>query len=1457
MPSAATIPTTVILPPLSTSITNSISATVAAEQQKSINRNSSILSTGSHDGPELEHDPLPDYVPVIPLPAEVKVTTGEEDEESLFCARAKLYRWVDKEWKERGVGNVKLLKNAEGKVRLVMRREQVLKICANHMLTPEMELTPMTNNDRAWVWVANDFADEQVRLEKLCIKFKYAEEAQAFKKAFYEAKVQSSPVQPVKPPIVLGGFTFASTPVIKPPKSPEPQAKTEEVAKASPFAGFSFKSETPATGFSFGTSTSEASRQLRCPATTTSTLTPEKAPEHLDCVGKVIYEKRANLMRCSAENAQWKTRGLGLVRFIEEPDSGKVRLHIRRDENNKVFCDQIIDKNAKFSIFNYTDNVVTWNVAEGTKGAENLAILFENSKQAKEFLGEVAIIQKKILIPLSEMYKPAAGSWECTMCYTRNAPTAVKCVACEGPAPGATQPSAKSSVKPATVPTQVSEKSTLWTQFKPQPDSWECQSCYIRNSKENSYCVACDTAKDPTLPPKPATGGFNLNSNSAAAGGFTFGIPAAPTQDSALSGKPKISASMPTFSFGIPQNAVKDTAPGGFSFKMGDNKSGGDTANLVFGNPPRSSTPPNAGERRCSFGSPGKLFDFNFATAVKSPGRASVSEDEVAESDDIYFAPVIPLPDKVEVKTGEEDEEVLYAHRAKLFRFDGNAKEWKERGVGDIKLLRHRQTKKLRMVMRRDQTLKLCLNHAVPEDLEIKAKDDKTWLWNAADYSEGDIEYLQFACRFKTPEIAGEFKSAVDASLKSVEPTPGASEIPQNTPKNVTPKSVDDANVKNVEPTPGASEIPQNTQKNLTPKETPLTPDIQVVYEVKVTPEDKEAALKLQLPETFYAYKQKEDCSGCRGCQEPEVPIFDVAKPKITAKIAPPKFTSPVSGMKTPEAPATTPTIFGGNANTKSNMFFGGTSVFGGISTDSAEKKPSFIFGGGPTTQDTKVNLFAPGANSPKSAAIFGENLKVCSPNTASTTSGPFGATGNFRAFGNNQLIFGNAPANTSSIFSGTKTTPESTESESATPPAPFPTIFGGPAKSAVSAFGNTFGSPATSSTGTIFGGTGVTTTSMFGGQLTQSPTLPSFGGLAATGLNLLGTGNGNSTETTNNGDKKAPEEKTTESDDLSFLPVDNTATFSDLAAGTPSAIFKTDPNFSFAGAGASVFGAKVTGSPATGNNVKSPKEKEGDEENEEDDGQDYDPHFEPIIPLPDAIEVRTGEEEEEKIFCQRAKLYRYESETKEWKERGTGEMKLLYHAEHGTYRFLLRREQVYKVVCNQLVTSELELRPLHSSDRAWMWAGVNHAEEPYVVEELAVKFKNPELAIQFKEAVDKAKEDIRQRQEASGQSRVLSESEVGEYYEEDQEGDEDDEEDDDDEQSVIFAGQCELMAFQGNNWQTIGEGLLKIVYDSDIYGAKIVLENETTGEIISNTVISMETSMEVSTFFLLWLIRI
>lgn len=53
----------------------------------------------------------------------------------------------------------------------------------------------------------------------------------------------------------------------------------------------------------------------------------------------------------------------------------------------------------------------------------------------------------------------------------------------------------------------------------------------------------------------------------------------------------------------------------------------------------------------------------------------------------------------------------LSFRRAKLFRFAADASEWKERGTGDVRLLQSKETKKVRLVMRRDKTLKVCANH--------------------------------------------------------------------------------------------------------------------------------------------------------------------------------------------------------------------------------------------------------------------------------------------------------------------------------------------------------------------------------------------------------------------------------------------------------------------------------------------------------------------------------------------------------------------------------------------------------------------------------------------------------------------------------------------------------------------------------------------------------------------------
>ena len=53
------------------------------------------------------------------------------------------------------------------------------------------------------------------------------------------------------------------------------------------------------------------------------------------------------------------------------------------------------------------------------------------------------------------------------------------------------------------------------------------------------------------------------------------------------------------------------------------------------------------------------------------------------------------LPPEVAVVTGLEDDDILFSHRAKLYRYarECSPPEWKERGLGDIKIAQHKETK--------------------------------------------------------------------------------------------------------------------------------------------------------------------------------------------------------------------------------------------------------------------------------------------------------------------------------------------------------------------------------------------------------------------------------------------------------------------------------------------------------------------------------------------------------------------------------------------------------------------------------------------------------------------------------------------------------------------------------------------------------------------------------------------
>ncbi|ROT74978.1 hypothetical protein C7M84_006511 [Penaeus vannamei] len=291
--------------------------------------------------------------------------------------------------------------------------------------------------------------------------------------------------------------------------------------------------------------------------------------------------------------------------------------------------------------------------------------------------------------------------------------------------------------------------------------------------------------------------------------------------------------------------------------------------------------------------------------------------------------------------------------------------------------------------------------------------------------------------------------------------------------------------------------------------------------------------------------------------------------------------------------------------------------------------------------------------------------------------------------------VFGGSPApNSPSLFGGSSATNS-------------PSIFGGSAtSSSTSTFGGFTATTTTaSSSPSIFSSSSVTSSaSIFGGTVSGSI----FGGAAGSAGGLFGNAKtsgspsmfGNAVATSTENTTSSSTTKSTEGSLFSTISSGNMLSFGDLASQSNESGFGQKNTV----AADAVWAAK--GQPVFG---KSPK-KTGDDDDDVVEN-DHDPHFEPVVPLPDLVEVKTGEEDLEVIFSNRGKLYRYDSGSKQWKERGIGDFKILRDPATNKFRLLQRREQVHKLCCNHYLTTQLQLRPMETSETAWCWYAKDYSE--------------------------------------------------------------------------------------------------------------------------------------------------
>ncbi|XP_021535986.1 E3 SUMO-protein ligase RanBP2 isoform X1 [Neomonachus schauinslandi] len=1025
------------------------------------------------------------FEPVVQMPEKVELVTGEEDEKVLYSQRVKLFRFDAEisQWKERGLGNLKILKNeVNGKLRMLMRREQVLKVCANHWITTTMNLKPLSGSDRAWMWLASDFSDGDAKLEQLAAKFKTPELAEEFKQKFEECQrlLLDIPLQ-----------------------------------------------------------------------------TPHK-----------------------------------LV------DTGRAAKLIQRAEEMK----------------------------SGLKDFKT----FLTNDQTKVTDGE------------TESSDAGAASASDTT---------------SKPNPENTGPTLE------------------W-------DNYDLREDALDGSVSSSSVHASPLASSPVRK--------NL---------FRFG---------------------------------ESTTGFNFSFK--------------------SALSPSK--------SPAKLNQSGIS--VGTDEESDVTQEE--ERDGQYFEPVVPLPDLVEVSSGEENEQVVFSHRAKLYRYDKDVGQWKERGIGDIKILQNYDNKQVRIVMRRDQVLKLCANHRITPDMTLQNMKgtERVWVWTACDFADGERKVEHLAVRFKLQDVADSFKKIFDEakiaqekdslitpqvshsatprespcgkiavavleettrertdliqgddtadatsevgeasstseattkavvsppkfvfgseSVKSIfssekskpfafgnssatgslfgfsfnAPLKNSSEISSvvksgserkvepncEESKNSDSKQSSDGKVKNLFAFPkeeSSTDYTFKTPEKAKEKEKPEDPssddEVLIVYELTPTPEQKALASKLKLPPTFFCYKNNPDYISE---EEEDDEDFETAVKKLNGKL----YLDDSEKCRPLEEKLTD------NEKECVIVWEKKPTIEEKAKADTLKLPPTFFCGVCSDTDEDNGN---------------GEDFQS-----------------EFQKVQDSQKSQNEEITNTAdSVYTGgTKVTVpflcKSEEPDFITKSISSPPISSGTVDKPVDL--STRKEDDADSTSQV-----------------ESKTV-SFGFGSSTGLSFADLASSNS---------------------------------GDFAFGSK------DKNFQWANTGAAVFGAQSTS-----------KVGEDEDGSDEEVVHNEDIHFEPIVSLPE-VEVKSGEEDEEILFKERAKLYRWDREVSQWKERGVGDIKILWHTMKNYYRILMRRDQVFKVCANHVITKTMELKPLNVSNNALVWTASDYADGEAKVEQLAVRFKTKEMADGFKKKFEECQQNL------------------------------------------------------------------------------------------------------------------
>jgi hypothetical protein len=671
------------------------SFTQLANQQTGFSFAKSVSEVQNDDD---NYEPDIQVKPLVSLPELETIVTGEENESVLFENHAKLFHNVNGEWKERGKGIMKILRNDETKrCRCVMKREQVLKLCCNHYIVEGMKLKPFQNSKVAWLWKAlKDCSSDNVMDEVLvAVRFKTADIALNFKDVFEKCCHRGGLEEDKRETSDTENNKRMEIKDIK--ADDDDQMKEDDEIKAA----------------------DDDRMNDEIKAADDYPMKENGIQECDDIIEEInlsqinldeLFSSRAIL--CSTLHDEPRQDRECVIKVISHKEDGD---YINMtSEDGDLLCSHAVD-----SIISLSKSLIVEDEDKRDRTIEWMSIVNDGDKGTKLYT---------VVFPTAEdvLSFQAAVGFRTIFSLRRQDADEVIFVSEELPPEKFIQ-KAESLLLPKS-----------FYNYVVKPSCSGCIGCNDDGFEFPDHYDMPRSRRDLVVSPSPLEEEepFTLDVTSS-----TVDNDDPPDNDEHPNKDDPPSLDEPPALFSGSSMAITSFA----------DLAGQASDDFKF-------------DRSFKFAGTGKqLFASN--TADEDEEREELDPEK--ESCGISFKPVVILPESYQYHSIEEEShQEIFSERAKLYRFDKG--EWKEKGIGVMKMLYFPETGRTRLLMRRDQILKLCCNHYISSDMTIEDHmgNPKTLTWLCkVDYSDENPRPEKFVIKFKLEETAKKFKECFEKAV--------------------------------------------------------------------------------------------------------------------------------------------------------------------------------------------------------------------------------------------------------------------------------------------------------------------------------------------------------------------------------------------------------------------------------------------------------------------------------------------------------------------------------------------------------------------------------------------------------------------------------------------------------------------------------------------------------------------